>query len=246
MLGVKIVKIIQAKWEKRNLGINCLQIHVKNTDSAEQLSSVLKKYSEQYMVVKLPILRMDLYDLLLREQYCFIETMFHLENNITEYCIDMRKEHSANQMSYTLNSCDSEKRIRSEIENGMFNTDRISIDGYFNAKQTAKRYMGMIYDETLKGAELMEFFFQNEAFGFSCLRQITKECYYQSLVGLYPKYHNKGLGFAIAYLPIMELRRRGALKLTTGVSSNNFASLYTHLHNAFLPTNIEYVFVKHN
>lgn len=239
------MKVIDAAWEKRNMGISCVEINVEREESAQKLESVLATISADYIVVKIPTCKMELSKMLTQKGFCFIETLFSLEKQLGKCSPQGAEGEKGNHMTYCLNLDESKKRVIDEIRMGMYTTDRISIDKHFTTKQTADRYIGMLEDELRRGADLMEYCFDGKPFGFSCFRQAAVERYYQALTGIYSTHRGKGLGFALAYLPECELLRRGAEKLTTGVSTNNEASLKVHLRNGFLPIETTYVYVKH-
>lgn len=239
------MKTVDAVWEKRNLGISCVEISVEKADAVEELELVLHKIEADYTVVKIPTCRMDLSENLLKHRFCFAETLFSLEKRLGKHPLTENQQEKSRRMTYRLQLIESEERIQREIQMGMYTTDRISVDRHFTPSQTANRYIGMLSDELRRGAEIIEYYFDDEPFGFSCFRETDVGRYYQALTGIYRQYRGKGLGFALAYLPERELLRRGAEVLTTGVSANNEASLVVHLQNGFLPTETTYVYVKH-
>ena len=240
-----MVKIVEAVWEKRNLGVGCMEITVGREDMVGELEVALSNIEVDYTVVKIPTCRMDLSECLLGQGFCFVEVLFSLEKQLGKYFLTDEQQEKAHYMTYHLQLDESKERIWNEIQMGMYTTDRISVDRYFNSRKTADRYIGMLLDELQCGAEIIEYCFNSEPFGFSCFRKIGVGRYYQALTGIYSSYRGKGLGFALAYLPECELLRRGAEILATGVSTNNEVSLRVHLQNGFLPIETTYVYVQH-
>ena len=57
------MKKINAVWEKRNLGISCVELEIAEQDPIEAIEEELKKLSADYMVVKAPIGRFDIYQI---------------------------------------------------------------------------------------------------------------------------------------------------------------------------------------
>lgn len=239
------MNIVDAIWEKRNLGLSCTEITVRQNDTARQLSGAISGAKADYTVVKIPTCRMDLSKCLLDCGFCFVETTFSLAKELGKHPLTESQREKAEHMDYRLGLAESRERVQREIRSGMYTTDRVSVDSHFSPHQTAQRYIGMLSDELDRGAELMEYLFHGEPFGFSCFRPTGPGQYYQALTGIYSSHRGKGLGFALAYLPERELLKRGATVLTTGVSTNNEASLRVHLRSGFLPTEIHYVFVRH-
>lgn len=234
-----------ATWEKRNLGILCTEVTVDAEDTPRELRDSLLGRPEEYILVRLPIARLDLSSVLTELGYTFVETMFRLEKFLDDSVLRPPNQEAA-QMSFLLNGPDSKERIFQEIKEGMFATDRISLDAAFSPEQAAKRYCGFLTDELTQGAQLLEFFYQGTPFGFSCLRALDPEHYYQALIGIYASSRGKGLGIALSYLSSRFAFGQGGESITTSVSSNNAASLRTHLKCGFLPTHTTYIFVRHN
>lgn len=233
-----------AIWEKRNLGIHCTEVTVDAEDTPRTLRDGLLDRPGEYIVVRLPIARLELSAVLTELGYTFVETMFRLERALDASTLQFPNQEAA-QMSFLLDDPQSRNRVLGEIRQGMFTTDRISLDPFFSKEQSAERYCGLLADELARGAQLMEFFYQGSPFGFSCLRALDAERYYQSLTGLYETSRGQGLGFALSYLPSRFAFGQGGKSIATGVSSNNTASLRTHLKCGFLPTQTTYVFVRH-
>lgn len=234
-----------AIWEKRNLGIHCTEVTVDAEDTPRTLRDGLLDRPGEYILVRLPIARLDLSSVLTELGYTFVETMFRLEKSLDDSALQPPNQDAA-QMSLLLNGSDSKERIFQAIKKGMFATDRISLDPAFSPEQAAIRYCGFLTDELAQGAQLLEFFYQGTPFGFSCLRALDPEHYYQALTGLYESMRGKGLGFALNYLPSRFAFGQGGKSIVTGVSSNNTVSLRIHLKCGFLPTQTTYIFVRHN
>lgn len=239
------MKIIDAYWEKRNLGLNSIEVHVDIGDTSESLDAALKSIKGDYIVVSLPVDRKDLYDLMLANGYTFIEAKVSLELDLIGFQFDRYNEDIKNELSCWINENGVKERVEREIKMGMYTSDRISLDPYFGKKDTMNRYMGFLSDELSKNAEILEFKYNNIPIGYSCIRKVDETTYYQSLVGMYALFRGKGLGFSFVYLQAKELLMRGVHKLITIVSSNNVASFRVHIENGFVPTKVEYIFVKH-
>lgn len=239
------MKVIDAAWEKRNMGISCVEINVEGKESVQELESVLAQITADYVVVKTPTCRMKFSELLCKNGFFFVETMFFLEKELRVSCLSQERQEKINHMTYYLNLAESKERIQDEIRMGMYTTDRVSLDGHFSLTQASNRYIGMLTDELSRGAELLECCYDGVPFGFSCIRQTGPEQYNETLDGVYRAFRGKGLGFVVSHLPELELLKRKAAKLTTSISTNNGASLRAHLKNGFLPIGTIYVYVKH-
>lgn len=239
------MKLTNATWEERNLGVRCTEVAVSAQDTPEILREALLACPGEYIVVRLPIAHPDLSTVLAQLGFTFVETMFRLEKILDDAVLQPPTE-AARQMSYLLDDPQSMQRVMAQIGKGMFITDRVSLDPAFAPEQTATRYRGFLEDELARGARLLEFFHQGAPFGFSCLRALDSERYYQALTGIYKEKQGKGLGFALGYLPSLEVFRQGGRSIATGVSTNNTVSLRVHLKCGFLPVQTTYVFIRHS
>ncbi len=240
------MKITDAVWEKRNLGISCKEIELEDSDTMPEITKALNNCLDaDYIVAKAPIQAVEIYQLLQQHGFIFVETMFQIAKELKSTVLNERQSALAKDMSYTINKSGSMERVHQEIHLGMFSTDRISLDAYFTETQAQNRYIGMLHDEMERGAELMEFWYQGRPFGFACFRKKTEERYHQCLTGLYAADRGTGKGFALEYLPEKELLCRKAKILSGAVSSNNPISLHAHLKTGFLPSETQYIFVKH-
>ena len=239
------MKIIDAYWEKRNLGIDCVEITVEQTDDVAKLKQALKQNCVDYVVVKVPELRMDIYQELMMQEYTFVETLIGLEKQVVLPILQDRQKNKLPELSYQMDAHMSRERVLSQIGLGLFNTDRISIDPHFTEDDANNRYMGMLVDELDRGGELMEYLWNGEPIGFTCFRKLNHDEYYQSLSGIYEKYRGQGLGFLPSYFPIVEMSKRGVKRVNTAISTNNLPSLRVHIRDGYVPTAIQNIFIKH-
>lgn len=240
------MKIVDAYWEKRNLGINCIEITVEQTDEVEELKQALQQTNAAYIVVKVPELRMDMFQELTARGYCFVETLIGLEKKIELPRLCHEQKCKLPYLSYQIDAAGSRDRVAEQIDLGLFNTDRISIDSHFSKADAMNRYNGMLTDELVRGGELMEYLWEEEPIGFTCFRNISQDEYYQSLSGIYEKYRGHGFGFLPSYFPIIEMEKRSAKRVVTSISTNNVPSLRVHIRDGYVPKTIKNIFVKHN
>ena len=66
------MKIIDAVWEKRNLGVETVEFVVENSDTEIVMGEILEA-EKQYNVVKLPTNKPELMKLLQENGYRFVE-----------------------------------------------------------------------------------------------------------------------------------------------------------------------------
>ncbi len=242
------MKIIEAVWEKRNLGVSCAEIEVGKTDTVSEVVDELGKRTEQYLVVKAPPGRTDLSFAIQNEGFRYIETMFELgcmfkdRPETPEICRRYVKD-----IGYHRASESETEHVFNEIRKGeIFSTDRISLDPAFSKQLAGKRYALWMEDVLSKGnATLSITSYQQEDIGFDI--HVNKGRYFELLLGGYfTEYHGCGFGFAGEYVTINAAYADGAREIKTHVSSNNPYALRMHMLFGLQMRSLTDVYVKHN
>jgi len=246
------MKIIDAVWEKRNLGVTCYELEMEFADCAEKVSAALNDLEErQYMVAKVPSSRADLVRLYQNRGYSFIETAIALEFNYKRLGYKVPNmtgtlQRIYNKCSWGLMNKAEQSQLSDEIMKNIFRTDRIFVDPEFTPAQAAQRYDYWIKDLIEKGDIPYKVCFEGEIIGFFIGKRVSSKVYNSILGGLYTKYADFGLGCCMDYANFMVMLQQGVEKSITQVSGNNPAVL--KLHTAFGASiqGLEYVLVKHN
>ncbi len=239
------MKVIDAFWEKRNLGLTAVEITVEKADKAEVVSQQLENIDYDYMVVKLPVERVDISFLLAEKRFVFIEAMNRIIHNLNPITLSEERWKTAAVTSVIPISDDDLELILKNIRKGMFTTDRIALDPYFTIDQAANRYTEWIKDEVKRGSELFNVMYNNQKSGFIGVRK-SDDGYHDFISGIYEGFTGKGLAVCMTYRTIEEIRNRNVKFLTTDISSNNVASLQSRYKCGFTVLETMYVFVKHN
>ena len=76
------MKIVNAFWEKRNLGVDSIEMEVENDDTYENVEKALKEVKGQYLALKVPSSRTDITWLVAKYGYVYVEDMMFLEHNL--------------------------------------------------------------------------------------------------------------------------------------------------------------------
>jgi hypothetical protein len=242
------MKIVDAFWEKRNLSVNTIEITLENSDS---LNDVVKNIESllstdvQYLVVKVPISRVEINSFLNINGFCFIECLFNVELDVKKFSAGGLLKRVVNRLNYNLFDSDDLVELKNELESGIFENDRISCDEKFGKQKAARRYINWIEDEMRANSEVFKVLHNDQSLGFFTLKETDNGNYYPFLAGLYSKYSNSGLGGGLITLPILEVQKRGGSRVSTIISSNNMAVLRTHISLGYTIINSHYVFVKH-
>lgn len=239
------MKVVHSTWEKRNLGVDCNEITADPKDSQDTMVQALRDHETEYTVARLPVGRIDL---LLSAQdlgYRFVETMtycFHLGSSFNLNAIQSR---IVDRIRYEPMDEAGRQRMYAEIEQGMFSTDRVSLDSRFSPAQANRRYIYWIQDELAKKGRVFKVLYDDRELGFFTLKHQSEGVDFAFLSGTYAEFRNSGFGFSCHYCEVVEGIRSGAKRVMTSYSSNNRGAAAVHLSMGHVLHEQWYVLVKH-
>ncbi len=239
------MKVIDAFWEKRNLGVSCTEIKIDTKDKLNDIKNILANCDSEYIVCKMPFNHFGFNHLLTNQGFTFMESSIKLDLAVKNTLLTPLQERINNEIYYDLMNNYDLDLLYNEIRGGLFKTDRIFLDPNFMNNQAYERYVNWIKDEKLNQSQIFKIIYKNETVGFFTLKQIDKSTYYPFLAGLYNKYSSSGLGFTALRKPIEEVIRVGGKNISTYVSSNNLPIVNIHLQLGFVFRSLEYVYIKH-
>ena len=240
------MKVIDAFWEKRNLGVDTVEFVAEKNDAAEDIYRIITSSEKGYNTIKLPGERPDLNCLMNELGYTYIETSFHLTHNLREPVLNPVQKRMTDCVSYAKMDNDDIDTLFAEIAKGMFITDRIALNPRFGIEIANKRYINWIKDELQCGTELFKLIYKNDAIGFFTFKETEKGVYYPFLAGMYEKYNKSGLGINIVLKPLREARERSGRMCSTYVVSNNLNSLTANLELGYKIQSFNNIFYKNN
>lgn len=240
------MNIVNATWEKRNLGVDCVEFEISDNDDIEEVTSLILTAQEEYQIAKVPVgdVRKQL-----AVQDCgfrFYETNLQLERKIKSQHnlpqIYSRFEKDVEYRDATKNEIDEILRI---VEEGrMFTTDKVAQDPYFSPELSGRRYALWARDILNKSAKTVIGFFRGEMASFTIYE--VKDKYYNAFIGgMFEKYRDKGLGFIPLYVTAEQIFDLGGGILKTGVSSNNPSILRLQLLFGCRITDMTNIYIKH-
>ena len=227
------MKIINATWEKRNLGCDAYEIQIERKDlkNFSSMMSELKKqdFSGAYVTVKMPVGNLEALHALEDDGFRFMETQYKIKNKIAYY------QHPRGFMS-VLKDVELETIIKKEdqwekfilkLTPELFTTDRIYLDPVLNINMSAMRYQNWMRDLVGKeDTKLIIIKYRKKAFGFHLFR-----CDYENgildgiLGGIFPEFKNTPLGF-IWYAVIYEYGKQNGFSFFEGAFSSNNLSVF--------------------
>lgn len=243
------MKFIEAFWEKRNLGVDTLEIEFDNNEKINYLSFKDKINNYDYIVAKVPNSNIKICHLLEQNRFKFMEAQIFVKKNLKDYS---KKNDYFNRFLKEIFVRQvigkrSLENLLLLIDEDMFNTDRISLDEYFGKKKAIYRYKNWIKDEFKNDkSELYELIYQDKKIGFFLIEDIQKNSIDSLLAGIYTKFKGIGLGFSIIQKPIEIAIERNKKYLKTKISSNNISVIKLYSLYGFEIYDIKYVFTKIN
>ena len=239
------MKIIDAFWEERNLGIKSVEFVVESGDAETVIADILKAEA-RYNVAKLPVNKPKLTALLQENGYRFIECLLNFSHDLSKEKIAAAKLLSNAGVTYAPANKADLAEIFAEIDKELFNTDRIYNDAQFKKELAAIRYKNWINDELSRGAIVYELIFQGESIGFFALQKMRNDIFDPFLLGLFNAYKGKGFGRSMAFNALSESALLGARGISTHISSNNPVNIKVYKSLGYDVSGVKYVFIKHN
>jgi len=239
------VKVVEAVWEQRNLGVSCNEITIEKEDTAESVLMQIPYCQAQYIVVKVPTCRTDIMFALTEMQFSFVECAFHVTHDLKNYEVKGIQKRLIDAVQYSLMDNNDLDVLFTEIRNGMFTTDRVCLDPYFSLETAANRYVGWISDELDRGSQVYKLTYKDKSIGFFTFKDIGNGVYYPFLAGMYKDSIKTGLGINTIAKPIYEAIKRNGRMISTYISSNNLNAVHVHASLNFKFNEISYVYIKH-
>ncbi|MBQ8172187.1 MAG: hypothetical protein IJZ95_09380 [Oscillospiraceae bacterium] len=236
--------IVDAVWEKRNLGVEACEITIESGDTADYVSSVLSDIRKEYCVIKVPAERTDLLFDIQRCGYTYVEDSVKFVSYLSEVRRSPIEQRLYDAVDIALMDQSDMALLKQKIADGLFDKDRVYIDPFFDHASAAKRYINWIDDEFRKGAEFIKYIYKNNTIGFFAIRESEEKKYTSFLGGIYPEYRKGGIG-TVVKVP-EAVKARGGISVSTHVSTNNPAQIRNLIRNGYVIEDIAHTFVKHN
>ena len=236
--------VTDAYWEKRNLGLVTLEVQVESGDETHKIIEQLNTLTAEYIVLKIPNIQSDVIYDIQQMGYCYIEDMIHMEHDLRRIQRNSMHQRLYDAMSYRKMTDEDIDCLKAEISDGLFSTDRISLDPFFDCGKAAERYLNWLNDMLDNKALPYLILYKESPAGFVILQTKDGKIYDSVLGGGYKQYRNTGLGIVQKEPEIvMEL---GGKKLETHVSTNNPGQVRALELNGYITKDINHVFVKHS
>ena len=223
------MKIVEATWERRNLGRDAWEVTLEREDMADVEKTLAAlhdaRFAGAYVCVKMPVGNLKMLHALEDDGFRFLETQLSLMSKFKADDVVGQCANADAQMKFvTVEKSEAAwERVISKIEPEMFDTDRISLDPALGPEIACRRYQNWMRDLFKNPkSELMLLTLDGREIAFNV--DIVEGCVrHGMLAGNFPEFKNTGYGMAlIAGSP--EKHR----KVRTMVSSNNPHVLRAH------------------
>ncbi|WP_256759555.1 GNAT family N-acetyltransferase [Cohnella sp. WQ 127256] len=234
-----------AYWEKRNFDKKVLEIEIDANDSADCLVALEDDYTTyDYIVAKVPKLRIDLVHGLEEAGFRFMEMQMEMTVNLTNLTEQSRftKANSERIQFQTIDSMERLEDMLSNIDENLFVTDRVSLDPVLGSSLAHKRYMNWIRDGFLSGnAIIVEATLKSNKIGFYFFLKGKDKTIHAILASLYKNYRRMAIGVRYMKEVLTWTAEAGFTKMNLLVSSNNFEALRAYSFVGFEMKEIYYI-----
>lgn len=239
------MKVIEAKWEKRNLGVVAYEISVEESDTLIDLKTTLDKLVSEYTVVKIPTYRAELLFETNSLKLTFVEMVTKCHYTGQTPALNGIHKRIIESLTCQEMGPENQRKLFAEVENGLFKADRVAIDPDFGIAKSSARYAGWIKDELDLGATIYEITRESEFVGFFLLRKIDNRRSVSNLAGLVGKFQKSGMGYALNYFEIEKSSSIGADSVISTFSSNNRGASAIHMSMGYVLDSQNYVYIRH-
>lgn len=240
------MKIIDAVWEKRNLGVDCQEIIFDSSDSIDSYTFASRQLKAEYQVAKIPSGSTNLLLFLQSCGFQFIEMNLHLERRLNNLLPPKILSRFLNKITVDIPNSDELELILRVIKSGIFSSDKIALDPYFGLEQSGIRYYYWVKDELNNQSNCYILKYNNSPFGFNILKKIDDRKYNALFGALLPNANTvPGLGAVLPYYNCQKAFEFGGSLIETGVSSNNVQALRMNQMVGFEVKSITYNLIKH-
>lgn len=242
------MQTVDAYWDTRSLGVKCGQIIFSEKDGAaalEEATSFSRDYD--YVTAKMPTSCVGLIPALERQGFSFAECVFEVVLKLRDARPSLLMKRMAGQMGAQEADDNLKQEIFNQIREGIFDTDRVSLDSKFGEGRAAQRYINWIEDELERGGLLFYVTYKGEGAGFFSYKEPKPGVEaWPFLAGVFKEYRGSGIGSNVSLdASRMVAQQRGCSRIRTYVSSNNPAILRAQIAYGYQVERMSYVLVRH-
>lgn len=241
------MKIVDAVWEKRNLGVETVDFTIEENDEIQNVKELLLKYDAPYQVMHVPSGKTDVLLCAGELGFSVIEVNIKLGHQMKDVSIPRLFQRYEKGISYHDAEREEIEKILEIVEQGeMFLTDKIAKDPCFGKDKSGYRYRCWCEQVLENNASVVVCQYKNENIGFEIYTVNAETNKATNIVGgVFPKYTGGGLGFAPLWVELLHQKEAGIKSVVTSVSSNNIPVLKLHESLGYQVQDMTYILIKH-
>lgn len=243
------MKTIHAIWELDNLGLDAYELALDPRDSLEALAAEEARCIREgagYLVVKTPVNCPHLLFGLPALGYTYVETVFHVSIKREDYAMPatIARFDRGLAVAQRTEAADFE-RIYALIRQGVFTSDRVSIDPFFTLAQSGNRYANWVNSMLARGGRLYEVLHGDRPMGFFIITRVDERTVDPVLMGLYDEARDRGMGALLHKKTLDTCFTWDCSQLTSTIVSNNAKVLRVYINAGATLADTLYTYVKH-
>ncbi|MCP4194175.1 MAG: hypothetical protein GY768_26490 [Planctomycetaceae bacterium] len=238
------IQTFPAPWEKRNLGLDAVEIEVLS-DSASLEEIQRSSLGFELATVKVPNGNLALVHALEANGFRFLESQFSISLELSSLPAQCPL-HDKILRNYVLSPVSSNEvgRLQKFVNRGLFTTDRIALDPELGLDLANRRYNHWIADMAASQADSLQWIMTaaepSRHAGFMMFQE-DGQTINALLGGIFPQFQKRGAGLAMAVRPPHHFAAKGFAHYRTKVSSNNVPILRLYQSVGFRINEIVYV-----
>lgn len=238
------MKIINAVWEKGNLGVDTAEIIFESSDSVDSFKEI-DELAQNYQVLKIPNRRIDIVSHAEKSGFCFAETQINLISYFQDPAFSLATKRLLNTIIFEEADSKDSLAVLKELSSGsVFSSDRIALDSHFNVQIAGRRYSNWIKTILGNNGKLLVSKVGGNLAGFVSVD--FKDNYADAILGgALSSNKIPGMGVIAAYAGIQYAKKHGAKYIKTSVSSNNVPAIRINLSAGYEVVDTSYVLVRH-
>lgn len=244
------MKVTDCFWELDNIGKKTVEVRVESSDcfDASAVSAAVSGY--EYMVVKVPVNKLE-FNLGLQDLgFTFVETQFHISKTYKSFDFEDRLVKIVTQglEFHDITTPQELEQVAQRITPDMFTTDRVCLDPVFGPETGRRRYVNWMKSAWSRGDKVFEYSKDGRRIGFALLKYSEDGSIVDGLLGgIYSEYQDEGLGLLTPAVPFLYAKDRNQpfKKMITSISSNNKGVVLVYNLLGFSVNSMEYIFIKH-
>ncbi|MCI6377873.1 MAG: hypothetical protein MR842_08985 [Clostridiales bacterium] len=243
------MKTTHAVWELENLGVNAYELTLDAQDTPEAVRAEearLIAEGAEYIVVKTPVNCRRLLFGLGGLGYTFVEMVFHVMIRRDEYHMPASIARFDRGLTVVERTRESEReQVYRRIREGVFVSDRVSIDPAFGVEKGGRRYANWLRSMLSKGGYLYEVLSGEKPIGFFVICRKDENTVDPVLMGMYDEKNDRGMGALLHKKTLDTCFTHDCKRLTSTIVSNNAKVLRVYVNAGATITDTLYTYVKH-